>query len=143
MHTVLKMFPKRLVLVSTIFFTEKDIEMERKSLVLASHLNICLCHLKLGEYFQAKSSGTSALAIDPNNEKALYRRGLALLHLTEPQSAKEDFTKCLEIDPNNTAARTQLMKCATILKDQLQKEKKIYANMFDKFAKTDIQVKTN
>lgn len=83
-----------------------------------------------------------ALKLDPKNEKAYFRRGQAFLNLGEPQFANDDFRKCLEIDPNNAAAKSQLAECGKILKEQLRKEKQIYANMFDKFAKTDTQVKT-
>ncbi|CAG9858142.1 unnamed protein product [Phyllotreta striolata] len=119
--------------------TDTDTEDERKSLLLASHLNIALCHLKLNEHFEAKSSASSALKIDPNNEKALFRRGLAFIQLGEPALASQDFNRCLEIDPNNNAVKAQLAECSKTLKEQLQKEKKIYANMFDKFAKMDTQ----
>lgn len=94
------------------------------------------------QYAEAQTAATSALQIDPNNEKALFRRGQALLGVGEPQLASDDFTQCLKIDPNNKAAQSQLAICAKTLKEQLQKEKKIYANMFDKFAKMDTQVTT-
>lgn len=112
-------------------------------MLLVSHLNISLSYLKLNDYFEARNAASLALKIDPNNEKALFRRGQAFLHLGEPQLAIQDFKRCLEIDPNNSAAKSQVAACGKILKEQLQKEKKIYANMFDKFAKTDTQVKPN
>lgn len=124
-------------------FSDNVVAEERNSLLLASYLNVALCHLKLKDYFEAKMAATSALQIDPFNEKALFRRGQAFLNLGEPALATKDFTECLKIDPNNTAAKGQLAICSKIQKEQLQKEKKIYANMFDKFAKMDTQVKTN
>ncbi|XP_050515594.1 FK506-binding protein 59 [Diabrotica virgifera virgifera] len=119
--------------------TDTDTQEDRNALLLAAHLNIALCQLKLKEYFEARSAATSALNIDPDNEKALFRRGQAYIQLREPELARQDFTRCLEIDPNNTAAKSQLTICSKTLKEQLQKEKKIYANMFDKFAKMDTQ----
>ncbi|XP_057655675.1 FK506-binding protein 59 [Diorhabda carinulata] len=119
--------------------TDTDAKEERDALLLASHLNVALCQLKLKEYFDARSAATSALKIDPNNEKALFRRGQALLQLGEPELANKDFTRCVEIDPNNTAAKNQLAICSNAIKAILQKEKRIYANMFDKFAKMDTQ----
>lgn len=113
----------------------------RKSLLLSSHLNMALCYLKLKEYNEAKSAATAAIALDPNNEKGLFRRGQALVYLGQPETAMNDFKKVLELEPNNKAAQTQLACCQKTLKEHLQKEKKIYANMFDKFAKTDTQVK--
>lgn len=77
---------------------------------------------------------------DPNNEKALFRRGQAYLNAGDAELASKDFKKCLEVDPNNNAAKSQLLICVKELKEQLQREKKVYANMFDKFAKMDTQV---
>ncbi|CAH1125938.1 unnamed protein product [Ceutorhynchus assimilis] len=123
-------------------FLESDSDSgdERRSLLLAAHLNIALCYLKLNDNFQAKASATKALEIDPANEKALFRRGQALNGLGEPRLAAKDFGECLKLDPNNSAARAQQSLCSHVMKEQLEKEKKIYANMFDKFAKMDTQV---
>ncbi|KAJ8912897.1 hypothetical protein NQ315_011220 [Exocentrus adspersus] len=127
--------------IHTYLENEKDsaIAEERNSLLLASYLNLALCHLKLQDYFEAKNAATNALQIDPFSEKALFRRGQAFLNIGEPNLASKDFSECLKIDPNNTAAKAQLAACSKTLKEQLQKEKKIYANMFDKFAKMDTQ----
>ncbi|CAH0560039.1 unnamed protein product [Brassicogethes aeneus] len=124
--------------------TDKDFKDElaekRRNLVLAAHLNVSLAALKTLDFFEAKSAANQALEIDPNNEKALFRRGQAFVGLTEAELAAKDFARCLEIDPNNKAAQAQQAACAKILRQQLQKEKKIYANMFDRFAKMDTQV---
>nr|XP_023026363.1 peptidyl-prolyl cis-trans isomerase FKBP4-like [Leptinotarsa decemlineata] len=114
-------------------------EAERNSLLLASYLNISLCQLKLGDYPKARDAATSALDIDPNNEKAFYRRGQALLNLKEPDLASKDFMRCLEINPDNTVVKCKLDFCKKIIRKQLYEEKKIYANMFDKFAKMDTE----
>lgn len=83
------------------------------------------------------------MEIAPNNDKALFRRGQALLAIGEPKLASEDFAQILKLDPNNKASQAQLAICTKSLKEQLQKEKKIYANMFEKFAKMDTQVNTS
>lgn len=116
---------------------------EMKSLLLTSNLNLALCYLKVNEHLEAKSSATAAIEIDPSNEKAYFRRGQALINLGDAEIAVHDFKKVLELEPNNKAAQNQLAICQKVLKEQLQKEKKIYANMFDKFAKMDTQVKIN
>lgn len=81
------------------------------------------------------------MIIDAENVKALFRRGQAFLKLGEAKLASADFAQCLKLDPGNTAAQAQNAICAKTLKEQLQKEKQVYANMFDKFAKMDAQVK--
>ncbi|XP_063911396.1 FK506-binding protein 59 [Zophobas morio] len=118
---------------------DDDLQKEIDALILAAHLNLSLCYLKIEDNFEAKTSATAALAIDADNVKALFRRGQALLKLGEPKDASNDFSQCLKLDPENSAAKTQQALCAKTLKEQLQREKKVYANMFDKFAKMDAQ----
>ena len=126
-----------------VLIVDDDLQKEIDALILAAHLNLSLCYLKIEDNFEAKTSATAALAIDADNVKALFRRGQALLKLGEPKDASNDFSQCLKLDPENSAAKTQQALCAKTLKEQLQREKKVYANMFDKFAKMDAQVKTN
>ena len=49
---------------------------ERDRLLLAGHLNLALCHLKLGSDSAARDSANRALQLSASNEKALFRRGL-------------------------------------------------------------------
>eukprot|EP00445_Apocalathium_hangoei_P026817 CAMPEP_0203925064 /NCGR_PEP_ID=MMETSP0359-20131031/64762_1 /ASSEMBLY_ACC=CAM_ASM_000338 /TAXON_ID=268821 /ORGANISM="Scrippsiella Hangoei, Strain SHTV-5" /LENGTH=136 /DNA_ID=CAMNT_0050853411 /DNA_START=47 /DNA_END=454 /DNA_ORIENTATION=- len=42
----------------------------------AVDLNLALCHLKLEEWEAARKCASRALAVEPGNAKALYRRGL-------------------------------------------------------------------
>lgn len=99
-----------------------------------------LCYLKIQNYFDARDSATAALAIHPNSEKAYFRRGQAQLALEEGKLASKDFQYVLDLEPNNKAAQAQIIAAQKLIKGQLMKEKRIYANMFDKFAKVDAQV---
>lgn len=119
---------------------EDKLEEERKSLELASHLNAAMCYLKLNNHLGAKNSCDSALKMEPNNEKALFRRGQAYLGMSEPELAKVDFEKVINIDSSNKAAAAQLVVCNQKLKEIRSKEKKMYANMFEKFAQKDREV---
>lgn len=118
---------------------EEDSSDEKKSLVLSSNLNLALCYLKLNNNVEAKNVATTALGLDPDNVKALFRRGQAYLNIKEPELASKDFQDVLKLEPDNKAAQSHLVTCNKILKEQLHREKQIYANMFDKFAKTDTQ----
>jgi len=119
---------------------EDDLKKEKDSLLVAAHLNLALCYLKTNENLLARDECTKALELDPQNEKALFRRGQAHLGLASPEIAINDFQEVLKVQPKNTAASKQILICNSLIKKQLAKEKKLYANMFDKFAQEDKQV---
>lgn len=80
------------------------------------------------------------MEIEPNNVKAFYRRGLSYLAGGEPQLALDDFNKVQEVEPENKAAINQITMCKHAIKEYHTKQKKLYANMFTKFAAADTQV---
>ncbi|XP_071878239.1 FK506-binding protein 59kD isoform X2 [Bombus fervidus] len=118
---------------------EGDLKTERNNLILSVHLNLALSYLKIEKNVEAKDACNEALKLSPQNEKALFRRGQAYLALASPEIAIKDFQEVLKIEPKNTAAIKQIGVCNNLIKRQLAKEKKLYANMFDKFAQEDKQ----
>lgn len=117
-------------------FTGEDEEI-RKELLKAMHLNLALCFLKLEKIVDARHECEKVLEADPENVKALFRKGLTYMNSAEPELAIKDFTAVLKSDPSNGAAARNLRECQEMLKKQRSQEKKIYANMFEKFAKHD------
>lgn len=81
-----------------------------------------------------------ALEIDHKNVKALYRRGQSRLSLGDFENALTDFNAVREIEPENKAALNQITICKQKIKDYNEQQKKVFANMFTKFAKSDKQV---
>ncbi|XP_038561950.1 peptidyl-prolyl cis-trans isomerase FKBP4 isoform X1 [Micropterus salmoides] len=120
--------------------SEED-EKKAKALRLAAHLNLAMCFLKLQESNQALESCDKALELDPSNEKALFRRGEALFGMKEFDRARDDFQQVIQLYPANKAAKSQVALCQKRLKEQHEKDKRIYANMFQKFAERDSKVK--
>lgn len=110
---------------------------ESSNLKLAAHLNAALCLLKLNENKDAVEHCDKALAIDPKNEKGLFRRGQGYMALAEPELAKKDFEAVVSLAPENKAALNNVVLCNNQIKEQKKKEKMIYANMFEKFAQKD------
>lgn len=113
---------------------------ETRDLKLSAHLNLALCYLKLAQYIEARDACKSALTLDSNNVKAYFRRGQAYLEIGEAELALKDFEEVLNLDPTNKAATTQVHISKKKILEQKSKEKKIYANMFEKFAKRDSEV---
>jgi tetratricopeptide (TPR) repeat protein len=100
------------------------------ALILSLHLNASLACLKLSEYAEAEKNATDALAIDPANVKALYRRGLARSKSGKLEEAKGDFTETLRLDVKNGAARSELASLKKAMADAKRLEKERYGAMF-------------
>ncbi|NXF21532.1 FKBP5 isomerase, partial [Rhodinocichla rosea] len=110
------------------------------SFLLAAFLNLAMCYLKLREYAKAVECCDKALGLDQDNEKGLYRRGEARLLMNEFELAKCDFQKVLEVNPQNKAAKSQISVCQKKTKEHNERDRRIYANMFTKFAERDAKV---
>lgn len=55
--------------------------------------------------------------------------------------ARADFQKVLQLYPSNKAAKTQLAVCQQRTRRQLAREKKLYANMFERLAEEEHKVR--
>ncbi|GBN76156.1 Peptidyl-prolyl cis-trans isomerase FKBP4 [Araneus ventricosus] len=117
---------------------ESEAEGENKTrkdnLVCAGHLNVAACYLKMEKFGDVIEHSEKALEIQPKNPKGHFRRGKAYISLQEFEKAKENFMRVLEYDPSNSAAKKIITVCNANLKKQLEKEKKMYQNIFRKMA---------
>lgn len=116
---------------------QEEDEKKAKALRLAAHLNLAMCYLKIQEPSPALDNCDKALELDSTNEKALFRRGEALFAMKEFERAKDDFQRVIQLYPSNKAAKSQVAMCQKRIKEQHEKDKRIYANMFQKFAERD------
>uniref|UniRef100_A0A3Q2NUQ9 peptidylprolyl isomerase n=1 Tax=Fundulus heteroclitus TaxID=8078 RepID=A0A3Q2NUQ9_FUNHE len=116
-------------------------EKKAKALRLAAHLNLAMCYLKMHEPAKALENCDKALEMDSANEKALFRRGEALYGINEFERARDDFQRVVQLYPSNKAAKSQVVLCQKRIKEQHEKDKRIYANMFQKFAERDSKQK--
>lgn len=80
------------------------------------------------------------IELNPENEKALYRRGEARLLRNEFSLALMDFKQVLQVNSFNRAARSQILICQHKIREHHERDKKIYANMFQRFAEHDAKV---
>ncbi|XP_054631220.1 peptidyl-prolyl cis-trans isomerase FKBP4 [Dunckerocampus dactyliophorus] len=116
--------------------SEED-EKKATALRLAAHLNLSMCYLKLREPNPALENCDKALELDESNEKALFRRGEALFGMKEFDKARDDFQRVVQLYPANKAAKSQVVLCQRKIREQHEKDKRTYANMFQKFAERD------
>ena len=93
-------------------------------------LNLGLSYLKVKEYGLSAKYCTQALTKDPDNDKALYRRGMAYLGSGYVDKAKSDLTRAYELtqgkDQNVIKALHELK--AQVAKNK-EKEKEIVKKM--------------
>ncbi|KAM7402201.1 hypothetical protein PAMP_017464 [Pampus punctatissimus] len=108
-----------------------------KDFSLKAYLNLALCFLRLNEFSQAIENCNKAIELEAFNEKALYRRGEARLLCNEFSLALTDFQQVLQVNSSNRAARAQISICHSKIKACHEHDKKIYNNMFQKFAEHD------
>ena len=78
--------------------------------------------------------------LDQSNVKAHFRRGQARQLLQDYEEAVGDFQEVLKLEPQNKAAVRQMALCKKKLKEEREKEKRRYANMFGYLGKEENDV---
>eukprot|EP00921_Rhytidocystis_pertsovi_P021362 GHVQ01034134.1.p1 GENE.GHVQ01034134.1~~GHVQ01034134.1.p1 ORF type:complete len:598 (-),score=105.77 GHVQ01034134.1:1953-3746(-) len=107
-----------------------SVEVKSRELQISCELNICMCHIKLGEWFSAIRCSDFVLEMSPNNIKAMYRRGLSRSNFGQLQEGRQDLLKVIELDPENMEARQELVNIKDKVKLQKLSDKKAYGNIF-------------
>uniref|UniRef100_A0A8C1IV06 peptidylprolyl isomerase n=1 Tax=Cyprinus carpio TaxID=7962 RepID=A0A8C1IV06_CYPCA len=97
---------------------------------LSCILNTAACKLKLKLWQEAIESCDEALELNQTNTKALFRRAQAWQGLKEFNKAMGDLKKAQEIAPDDKAIGNEMLKLKQQVKEEKEKEKKIYAKMF-------------
>ncbi|EAR96113.1 peptidyl-prolyl cis-trans isomerase (macronuclear) [Tetrahymena thermophila SB210] len=92
--------------------------------------NLSLAYLKNNQFAECIETATEALKSQPSNVKLLYRRAQAYSGTQEYEKAKSDLKEGLKLDPNNAELQKELNALINKEKIQIEKEKKVYANMF-------------
>lgn len=94
-------------------------------------LNYAQCQLLQGEYYTVIEHCTTVLDKDPDNVKALFRRGRAYVEVFSPEEAKRDLEKAARLDSGVAAGCKKLLtQLAKMEKEKTAQDKNIYSKMF-------------
>jgi peptidylprolyl isomerase len=105
-----------------------------KELYTSCFSNAAMCCVKTSNWSQAIVASSTVLAVEgyENNIKALYRRGLAKIHLGSLKEAKTDLMAAYKVDTKNKDVRRALAKLKEAHAEAKKKEKNTFGGMFGK-----------
>jgi len=109
-----------------------EIPDDDKALVVSCWSNAAMCYIKLQQYSEAIQASEQVLKVEPNNLKALYRRGLARLNTGYLKDAKLDLMAAYQIDNKNKDIRGAIVKLKKALEDSKKREKAAFGGCFGK-----------
>mmetsp|Transcript_102501 Transcript_102501/g.153628 ORF Transcript_102501/g.153628 Transcript_102501/m.153628 type:complete len:407 (+) Transcript_102501:31-1251(+) len=109
---------------------EDNDKKEAADLQTVLNLNIAVVKSKLKAWKDVKKHAEEALKLQPQNIKALYRKGIALSGLDDWNEAELVFKKGLEQDPENKDFKRELLRLQKKIKMQNEKDRKMYQRMF-------------
>jgi tetratricopeptide (TPR) repeat protein len=90
------------------YVATEDEKRAAKELSLVLSNNLAACFLKTGKWEKVLEYASKVLEGDPDNSKALFRRGTARIHLNEPDKAREDLSRAQSLTPDNKEIKKQL-----------------------------------
>lgn len=111
-------------------FSQSDDDDATQQLRVTCQLNRAACLLKLDDNAAARAACDKVLAYDPDQIKALYRRGSACFALSDYGSAQKDLAKVLRLDPKNAEARSLLVQVREAQKRYAEDAKSTAARMW-------------
>jgi tetratricopeptide (TPR) repeat protein len=91
-----------------------------KKVKLSLHSNMALCYIKLEKHDNALQSCNEALALDPTNAKALFRRASVHHHHRKFDLAMKDLEKAEALSPDDKAVK----KLKRLVDHEILKQKK-------------------
>jgi len=111
-------------------FSDDELAKKKQELTISVNNNMALIFSKMKDWSTATEHATKALDVEPNNVKALMRRGQAQMQNGNLEEAKRDLKKALSLDKDNSVIKKLLKVCTAKHKAYVEKQQKLYANMF-------------
>ncbi|XP_020623590.1 tetratricopeptide repeat protein 9C-like [Orbicella faveolata] len=120
---------------------EKEISDEDKEEIyqvqFSCYNNLAACLMKDSRWDRTEFYCNEALKLQPQNAKALFRRGQSYFHMKDFEKAERDLKAAEELEPKDSSIKKMLGLLEVELRKVREKEKKIYAGMFDRHAKKE------
>lgn len=95
-------------------------------------MNIAAVELKLKNAENAKNACDEVLVSDPNNAKALYRRGQAHIDLKNYDDALVDLELAYRSLPNDKNIQNEYQRAKEIWRNYQNQQKNVYKNLFQR-----------
>lgn len=105
---------------------------EAKALLSSCLGNAAQCYINMADYSSAIGNCTKVLAKEPDNVKALYRRGLSRIKIGVLDLAKADLLAAYKLDPENKAVKQELKHLKDAAEAAKAKEKAAFGGLFGK-----------
>ncbi|EGC38146.1 hypothetical protein DICPUDRAFT_149232 [Dictyostelium purpureum] len=93
--------------------------------------NIAVCNMKLLRYNRAIEILDKVIDSEPNNVKALFRRGKCLVQEKQYIYAEEDLQKAIALAPNDKEIQNEIKILNVKLKGFNKLQSQVYSKMFD------------
>lgn len=94
--------------------------------------NLTMVEIKLKNFNSAVSHATEVLKVSAENVKALYRRGVAHMHLGNLQEAKNDLVAAARLDGANREVRKAYAELKVKISEESKRQKKVFGGLFNK-----------
>ncbi|TRY75446.1 hypothetical protein TCAL_08367 [Tigriopus californicus] len=118
------------VLRESIGTTNEDQETQIRGIEVPCCLNIAAVSIKAKKFEVAKTECEKVLEIQPDNAKALFRRGQAQFGMKDYDLAIQDLMRAKELEPNDKGVANELVKVKKVKQQYMEKEKTLYGKMF-------------
>eukprot|EP01083_Nonionella_stella_P008095 23377_1 len=101
-----------------------------RTLLVAAYNNMANCQMRDERCEMALANCTKALEIEPDNQKAMFRRSKANFEVQDYAQAREDIKRALELDPENKLFKAHLNTVSRRIIDDQKKQRQMYQRMF-------------
>lgn len=124
-------------------FGKEDLELsnsDSQSLLedrLIVYNNLAMAQIKIGAFDAALQSVEHVLRCQPNNSKALYRKGRVLEGKADTQGAIKLFQKVATLEPDNRAVQSDLARLFIKARREEHNEKEMYQKMLGQAKKME------